>query len=52
MIAYVQIYVHIRKNVQINISINNSRDFLLLRKAYEIALNWMNENNCQLTIIE
>lgn len=51
MIAYVQIYIHIRKNREVEISINDTRDLLLLQKAYQIAVNWMEQNNCKLTII-
>ena len=51
MISYVQIYIHIRKNIEVEISINDTRDLLLLQKAYQIAVNWMEQNNCKLTII-
>ena len=51
MIAYVQIYIHIRKNIEVEISINDTRDLLLLQKSYQIAVNWMEQNNCKLTII-
>lgn len=51
MIAYVQIYIHIRKNVEIEISINGTRDLFLLQRAYQSAVTWMEENNCKLTIV-
>jgi len=51
MIAYVQIYIHIRKEKQINISIQTPRDIFLLNQAYNYAREWMTENNVKLTIL-
>ena len=45
MIATVQIYIHHRKNKEVKIVIRNARDILLLTKAYNIAVKWLNENN-------
>jgi len=50
MIAYVQIYIHIRKDVEVNIKIENTRDIFLLTQAYNVALEWMNNNNFKLII--
>jgi hypothetical protein len=50
MIAYVQIYIHIRKGVEVNINIQNGRDILLLTQAYNLAIEWMNQNNFRLII--
>ena len=44
MIATVQIYIHHRKNVEVNIQIRNNRDLLLLTKAYNIANSWLMDN--------
>lgn len=44
MIAIVQIYIHHRKNVEVQIEIKTQRDLALLTKAYGIALNWLNQN--------
>jgi sulfur relay (sulfurtransferase) DsrF/TusC family protein len=45
MIAVVQLYIHHRKNLEVNIYIRNSRDMFKLIKAYEIAKVWMSNNN-------
>ncbi len=50
MIAYVQIYIHIRKEKQVDISITSARDIFLLNQAYNYAVEWMNENDVKLTI--
>jgi hypothetical protein len=50
MIAYVQIYIHIRKGVEVDISIKNNRDVILLTQAYSYAIEWMNQNNFKLII--
>mgnify|MGYP003474356250 FL=1 len=44
MIATVQIYIHHRKNVDVQINLRNQRDLILLTKAYSIALSWLNNN--------
>ena len=45
MIATVQMYIHHRKNKQVDIVIKNTRDLILLTNAYQIAREWMGENN-------
>lgn len=45
MIATVQIYIHHRKDKEIQITIKNARDIVLLTKAYNIAVKWLNDNN-------
>jgi hypothetical protein len=50
MIAYVQIYIHIRKGVEVDIKIQNGRDLLLLTQAYNSAIDWMNQNNFRLVV--
>lgn len=44
MIAYVQVYIHIRKEKEVSINVNGARDFILLTQAYNIAQMWMAEN--------
>ena len=44
MIATVQLYIHQRKNVEVNIAIRNNSDLVKLTKAYNIATNWLNNN--------
>jgi hypothetical protein len=51
MIAYVQVYIHIRKGIEVDISINNQRDVFLLQKAYHYAVEWMEQNNTTLTLV-
>ncbi len=50
MIMYIQIYIHIRKGVEVDISIQNDSDIFKLTAAYNCAINWMNENNVKLII--
>ena len=45
MIATVQLYIHHVKNVEVNIIIRDNRDILLLTKAYNVAQQWMVNNN-------
>lgn len=45
MIATVQIYIHHRKDKEVNVKIRNGRDLILLQRAYSTALNWLNNNN-------
>jgi len=45
MIATVQIYIHHVKNVEVNIVIRDNRDIILLTRAYNIAKEWMINNN-------
>lgn len=44
MIATVQLYIHHRKNQEVNIAIRNGRDLMLLTKAFNIASKWLDEN--------
>lgn len=44
MIAIVQCYIHVMTDKQVNIDIVNGHDLLLLKKAYNISLNWLQEN--------
>ena len=44
MIATVQLYIHHRKNVEVNIVIRGAKDIFLLTKAYDVARAWMQEN--------
>jgi len=44
MISIVQIYIHHRKNKEVQIQIRNARDLMLLSRAYSIALNWLTNN--------
>ncbi len=44
MIAIVQIYIHHRKNKEIQIAIRNERDLILLTRAYNIANTWLTNN--------
>jgi predicted glycosyltransferase len=44
MIATVQIYIHHRKGVEVNIAIRNHSDLHKLTKAYNIANQWLNNN--------
>jgi len=45
MIATVQIYIHHRKGVEVQIAIRNAADIIKLQRAYNIASAWLNENN-------
>jgi len=46
MIAIVQIYIHHRKNKEVQIAFPNTpRRMALLLKAYDIAKTWLEENN-------
>lgn len=45
MIAIVQMYIHHRKDVEVNIKIESLNDIAKLTMAYNIAIEWLNENN-------
>lgn len=45
MIAIVQVYIHHRKNKEVKIVIRDAKDVFLLTKAYNIAIQWLNDNN-------
>jgi hypothetical protein len=51
MIALVQCYIKIRKDLDINIIIRDKRDYFLLETAYKIAVSWMRNNNVKITTI-
>ncbi len=51
MIAVVQCYIKIRKDLDVSIIIRDKRDYSLLEKAYQIAVSWMRNNNVKITII-
>jgi len=44
MIATVQIYIHHRKNKEVDIQIRTQRDLMLLTRAYSIANTWLMNN--------
>ena len=44
MIATVQLYIHHVKNVEVNIIIRDNRDVMLLTSAYNVARQWMVNN--------
>ena len=45
MIAIVQIYIHIHKNVEVKIKVSNFAQIRELKRAHAIAKNWMERNN-------
>ena len=45
MIAVVQMYIHIMKGKEVDISIRTPHDYLKLNHAYNIASKWMSDNN-------
>lgn len=45
MIAVVQMYIHHRKDVEVQIAIEHPSDIPKLIKAYNIALEWLQNNN-------
>jgi len=48
MIAVVQDYINHRKGIEVDININqfqNPINLLKLKEAYEIAIDWFNDNN-------
>ena len=49
MIAIVQIYIKQRKDKDVSIAIRNPIDILKLTEAYNIANNWLIENNAKIT---
>ena len=44
MIAVVQMYIHHRKDVEVQIYIRDLRDVALLTEAYQIATEWLTNN--------
>ena len=51
MIAIVQVYIMQRKDVNVSIVIKNNIDIIKLTKAYNIANDWLIENNAKITKI-
>jgi len=51
MIAVVQMYIHHRKDIEVNIDIRNLEDIAKLTMAYNIAIEWFNENNFKCELI-
>jgi len=45
MIAIVQMYIHHRKDIEVNIQIRDMHDIAKLTMAYNIAIELLNENN-------
>jgi len=51
MASVVQVYIHLRKDVQVQINMQQFRDpmnIMLLTKAYHIASDWLNNNKAQI----
>lgn len=48
MIAIVQVYIMQRKDVEVQIAIQSPIDLMKLTKAYNIANNWLIENNANI----
>ena len=48
MIAVIQLYIGIRKGVDVDIKITSPRDMIALTQAYSIASSWMRENNVKI----
>jgi hypothetical protein len=44
MIAVVQMYIHHRKDVEVQIKIESLQDIAKLTMAYNIASEWLNQN--------
>ena len=51
MIAIVQHYINVRKNIEVKITIRGSRDLMLLTQAYTHAINWFRMNNLEIKMI-
>lgn len=52
MIAIVQVYIHIRKGIEVQISVpKDKRQLLKLIEAYGYAKKWMEFNNVKMTNI-
>lgn len=48
MIAMVQCYIHILKNVQVTIVIRDTRDVFLLADAYKTAMQFFEDSNAKI----
>lgn len=51
MIAVVQHYINVRKNITVNIEVNNMIDVMKLSNAYNIAMNWFESNNYKIELL-
>ena len=49
MIAIVECYIHLLKDVEINIYIRDSRDIFLLKIAYDKAVQYFQQTNTVIT---
>ena len=49
MIAIVQCYIHLLKDVEINIYIRDSRDIFLLKITYDKAVQYFQQTNTVIT---
>jgi len=49
MIAILQVYIHIKKNKEVQIAPPRGfRQMALLIKAYDYAVYWMQQNDCKI----
>ena len=51
MIAIVQCYIHLLKDVEVNIFIRDNRDIFLLKIAYDKAIDYFQQTNTVITIL-
>ena len=51
MIAIVQCYIHLLKDVEVNIFIRDNRDIFLLKIAYDKTINYFQQTNTVITIL-
>ena len=51
MIAIVQCYIHLLKDVEVNIFIRDNRDIFLLKIAYDKAIDYFQQINTVITIL-
>ena len=49
MIAIVECYIHLLKDVEINIYIRDSRDIFLLKISYDKAVQYFQQTNTVIT---
>jgi hypothetical protein len=50
-ISIVQCYIKHRTNKDVNIVLRDGFDVLKLQRAYNIAVNWFEENNVKITVL-
>ena len=51
MVAIVQLYIHLRKDVEVQINLQQFKNLMaiiLLQNAYSVAVGWLNENNVKI----